>query len=387
MSDLRPLIVLDNSRHDHLHIGYGLYRYGVDLVSGLARIRPNVDFILLGSNPEPVAELRNVFCEPGSRWSYIPISRRERGRGAYFLDQVSVLKQLWNVPLSLYHSTDYFAPLLLCEPIVITIFDIMMEIIPGRKPYREPLYLTCLKRLIRHRIRRVVTISHTTAKDLHARWRVPRNKLSVTYLAARFLDDQRIEESCEGGEINNSNELVVLSRYALNPWKNLPALLEAVALLRKEFPALKLLLFGKVDVGPEHETQFNELLRKLGIQDVVERLGVVSEDELRVLYKRATVFALPSLYEGFGLPLIEAMASGTCVVAHHASAMAEVVGTGGCLADARRPEALAAAIAPLLRDESQRTQLAEAGRMRASRFTIETMAEATYNVYRSCLYR
>ena len=115
----------------------------------------------------------------------------------------------------------------------------------------------------------------------------------------------------------------------------------------------------------------------------IRSLGFVPDTDLPDLYRAATAFVYPSLYEGFGLPLLEAMASGGCVVARAASAMAEVVGDAGGLTDIATPSALAATLASVLRDPARRDALRAAARTRAAGFTIRAMAQATHDVYRS----
>lgn len=381
MRRTRPLIALDISRHDHLNVGYGLYRYGIGLVEGLATIRPHADFLLIGSAFEPIKEVRRVLEQPGSRWSYLHFPIRQRGRGAYFLDQFSILPLLAGKPIRLYHSTDFFIPLLLPVRLVITVYDLLFETFPRNKTYRMPLYLRCLRCAIRHRIDRIIAISRTTASDLIGRWRIPPGKISTVYLGTRLVT--ALASPSKTGI--QSPGPVILSRYALSPWKNLQTLIEALAIVRNEYPTIRLVLYGRAEVGEKEEALFDQLLDYHGVRDAVFRLGLISDDELHEWYQAATVFVLPSLSEGFGLPILEAMAHGACVIAHNGSAMAEIVGPAGCLVDARHPPTLAKAIASVLRDPNLRQQLGLAAQQRSAQFSLEAMAESTFNVYRRCL--
>lgn len=131
-------------------------------------------------------------------------------------------------------------------------------------------------------------------------------------------------------------------------------------------------------------------MRDLGLSERVIRCGVLRDHELAELYRRATLFVFPSLYEGFGLPLLEAMSVGVCVVARQASAMAEVVGDAGVLTETAEPEALAQAIAELLdgnEGASRRRELGRLARERAAAFTVERMADLTYQSYLTALKR
>jgi alpha-1,3-rhamnosyl/mannosyltransferase len=113
--------------------------------------------------------------------------------------------------------------------------------------------------------------------------------------------------------------------------------------------------------------------------------GYVSDDDLVRLYSGAACLVFPSLYEGFGLPPLEAMACGTPVIASDRTSLPEVVGDAGVLVDPRDEDALAAAIAALLEDESRARELGERGRERAARFTWERAADATVAAYREAL--
>ena len=372
----RRRIALDFSSFDRLSLAYGLYRYPVDLVRGLAAVRPDADFTLIGSRPEPVPELADVFAETGGRWSYHHFPRRQ-GRFAYFRDQLPMRRAVRRMGIDLVHALDFFVPFAARCPLVVTVYDLMFQLFapPGA---RGSLYIECFRRLVPWRISKVIAISETTARDLRERWRVPQDRIATVPLGTRFQTAASEVGATEGGPH-------LLARYSLTPHKNLPTLIHAVGLLRREFPDVRLTLFGRAEVGAEQEAALDGLIREHGLEGAVARPGFVSDSALAELYAGATLFVLPSLYEGFGLPLLEAMARGLCVVAHDGGAMAEVVGPAGCLVDARSPERIADGVAALLRDSSRRQALAAAGRERARSFTVERMAEETWRVYEKCL--
>jgi len=155
--------------------------------------------------------------------------------------------------------------------------------------------------------------------------------------------------------------------------------------LRERYPALKLLLFGRAAVTPEREAEFQRTVRELNLDNVIERTGFIEDANLQQVYRMGDVFVFPSFYEGFGLPVLEAMASGACVVARSASAMAEIVGEAGVLVETKNADLLAAAIASLLEDPRRRRQLGEAARQRARGFSTRRMASLTYASYRAAL--
>jgi glycosyltransferase involved in cell wall biosynthesis len=159
------------------------------------------------------------------------------------------------------------------------------------------------------------------------------------------------------------------------------ALLDAFHRLRLEFPALRLALFGKTGISEARSEWFEHAISAHGLSEAVVRLGFVNDLELADLYRSATMFVFPSLYEGFGLPLLEAMSVGACVVARNASSMAEVVGDAGVLVETAQGASLADGLRHLLSDPAERARLGAQARHRASTFTLERLARQTFEAY------
>jgi glycosyltransferase involved in cell wall biosynthesis len=157
-------------------------------------------------------------------------------------------------------------------------------------------------------------------------------------------------------------------------------LLTALALLNRQRVA-----FHFIQVGGVFTPAQRRLLESSGLEHHVRQMSRVSEEELVGLYNVADVFVLPSLYEGFGLPVLEAMACGTPVVAANAASLPEVVGDAGLLVDPRSPEAIAEAIAQVLEDPALASDLRERGFQRARAFTWEQNALRTLEVYHRVL--
>ena len=380
----RIRIALDFSQLDSVAPTSGQYRYVVDLVRGLARLQPDVDFLLLGSRSEPVLELRPVFRDHGDCWSYRQLPPREF-RGADYANHARYSLVLLRERIDLLHSLHAFVPLLATCPVVITVYDLMYDLFADYEQARRSRPYRIHKWAVKHRVRRILSISETTAADLRREWGVDAERIDVVPLGSNFGDAEFSQTSETGLPWLKSSAPVLLSPYNLEPRKNLTALLKATALLNSRHNDLKLVLFGRAAVTPERELNFKREVRELGIEENIVRTGLLTDQELAELYQHATVFVFPSLYEGFGLPLLEAMAMGACVVARNASAMAEVVGEGGVLVETRNAETLASAIARLLDDEARRSDLRRAARERARRFNLETMANLTYRSYLTAL--
>jgi glycosyltransferase involved in cell wall biosynthesis len=234
----------------------------------------------------------------------------------------------------------------------------------------------------KHVVRRVICISQTTANDIRRRWRVPHSHLDVVPLGTPFALRRGMPRPPE-----SEDALTLASPYNLEPRKNLPGLLEAIPQISARHPAVRLILFGRAAVTAQREEAFLRRVHELGISDQVVRTGFLPDEELMQLYQRSTLFVFPSLYEGFGLPVLEAMGGGACVVARRASAMAEVVGDAGALVETGDPDQLAQCLGDLLDSPQRRQALGRAARQRAAMFTLERMARLTFRSYLRALGR
>jgi len=381
-----PLIALDFSSLDHLTLLNGQYRYCVNLVRGLARLKPVANFVLLGSRREPAAELRSVIRDEKGCWSYRQLLHH-RGRGRFWRDQFLYARALRQLRPSLYHSLDGVVPLFSPCPIVTTQHDLMVELFPEYGKVRNSPAYRMNRWAVGHVAKRSICISATTASDLCRFCGVARDRIDVVMHGTEYLSvaEPGGENSLREGEVMSGSWPLVLSPYNLEPRKNLITLLHAVARLRHRYPHLLLALFGHAAVTPEREQGFGRSVTELELEGAVQRTGALDDTILRRLYQQCTLFVFPSLYEGFGLPVLEAMACGACVIARGASAMAEVVGDAGMLVETRDPDLLADAIALLLDDSCARQQLRAAASGRASSFTIERMARLTYRSYCAAL--
>jgi glycosyltransferase involved in cell wall biosynthesis len=241
-----------------------------------------------------------------------------------------------------------------------TVLDLQHEEHPeffGRAEltYRKVVYGWTIRRS-----RIVITISEHARQTLIERYGLEPDRVRAIHLA---VDPERFRVSGCQPQSPEAPYLV----YPARPWrhKNHPRLYEAFALLRRERPELRLVLTGEGDYG--------------ALPPGVEARGRVSEDELVTLYCGAAALVFPSLYEGFGMPVVEAMASGTPVAAAATTSIPEVAGDAARLFDPRDPEAIAAAVDDVLRDPEP---WVERGLERAKLFTWDACARAHDEVYR-----
>jgi glycosyltransferase involved in cell wall biosynthesis len=161
------------------------------------------------------------------------------------------------------------------------------------------------------------------------------------------------------------------------PYKNLPRLLQAFAEIADSAPDLTLVFAGRGE-GKQHLMQ---MARSLGVADRIHFAGQLSDGEIRACFQHALFFAFPSLIEGFGLPVLEAMASGCPVLTSNCSSLAEIAGEHAVLVDPQASASIAAGMQRLLTDPELRQQLADRGQHRAANFTWQASAEQTLQVY------
>jgi glycosyltransferase involved in cell wall biosynthesis len=224
----------------------------------------------------------------------------------------------------------------------------------------------------------IVTVSSNSAVDINAQMGVPLERMTVVPVG---VDPEVFRPYADTKPI--SGRIMVTSSSDV-PMKGLVPLLEAVAKLRTE-REIELVVIGR----PQPGGRVAKTLARLGLDDIVTTVSGVSDEELARLYGEAEVAVVPSLYEGFSLPAIEAMSCSVPVVATTGGALPEVVGKDGVtglLVTPDDPEALAGAIGRLLDDPELRSRLGRAGRERViSRFTWQVTARGTADCYRSIL--
>jgi len=223
----------------------------------------------------------------------------------------------------------------------------------------------------------LVAVSEQTKRDIIDLTGVADNKISVIYGAASSdfkvlaSDDEQFTHTKKK---YNLPEKFILSLGTIEPRKNLVALIKAYEILRTDHPELaehKLVIAGAK--GWKSDASYR-LAAESRYRDDIIFLGYIDREDKVALYNLASVFAFPSLYEGFGIPPLEAMASGCPVVASWGSSLAEVIGTAGILIDPYNPNDLARGIAEVLKNDEISQKLTQAGLIQAQKFTWQKSA-------------
>jgi len=265
---------------------------------------------------------------------------------------------------------------------VVTVHDLIYARFPEAHAGVRDLGMRLLVPLAVRRSHRVIVDSQSTRADLIQLLRAPSQRIDVVPLG---LGTVRRGEPAPEREVRERFELgerrVALSLSAKRPHKNLASLIDALALIPLERRPL-LVLPG---YPTAHEAQLRERATATGVAADVRFLSWLEDRDVEGLWQVADVFVYPSLYEGFGLPVLEAMARGVPVACSDASSLPEVAGDAALLFDAHDVRAIAAAIERLLDDPVEAGRLREAGLARARQFSWERTARATLDTYRRAL--
>ena len=369
MTGRRPLrVALDLTQVDGQTLGSGQFRYAVDLVSGLCAPDAGVALTVLGSKAHPVEELRPAILESQGRCRYVAF-RPYRGRGYYYRDVARLTWWLATHRVDVFHQLHTNIPAIKTCPVVVTAYHHHDDpALFATRPYRY------YRWALRHRADMVIAISDATRDDFHRHFGVPLATMRTVHLG--------LSKSFKS-LIPAATGRFLLSPYNLSGPKNLRSLLLAWPAIASRHPLMELILYGQAHVTPQAEREIERLLDGLEHAGRVRRIGHVSDESLAGLYAGCALFVFPTTVEGFGYPLLEAMAHGACCVTRNASAMKEVGGDAVVLVETLRPEEIAAAVIDLLEDPLRRATLGRRAKDRAAQFTVPAMVRNTLDCYRS----
>jgi glycosyltransferase involved in cell wall biosynthesis len=265
---------------------------------------------------------------------------------------------------------------------VVTIHDLHHRIVPEAHLGQRGLGMRILVSLAARRSHRIIVDAQSTLRDLEALMGVPAGQVDGVPLGiGQPQQTDAMPEAEVRGQLEADSRPIVLCVAAKRPHKNLMRLLGALSRLDEERRPL-LVLPG---YGTHHETELRYRAKDLAITPWVRFMGWVEPRELEGLYAAAACFVFPSLYEGFGLPVLEAMAHGVPVACSDRGSLAEVAGGAALLFDPESEPQIAAAIERLLSDRVEAERLSKAGRDRAARFSWAATAAGTLATYERVL--
>jgi glycosyltransferase involved in cell wall biosynthesis len=290
--------------------------------------------------------------------------------------------ELFRRPVDVLH-VQYTAPPFCSIPIVAMIHDLAFERMPETFTRRGSFQLKLTVRWTAKKAAKIATVSEYSRQDLLNIYNLPPEKVVVTYngVESRFTPQPSVPDEAE--EIRRRfgvSRDFLLAVGSLQPRKNLVRLIRAYARLRVEredFRPQLVIVGRKLWLANEI---FDEVKRQPWADDII-LTGYVTDEDLPALYRAARALVYPSLFEGFGLPPLEAMACGTPVVTSDVSSLPEVTGGAALLIDPNDERALAAALIEIVSDERLRAELREKGIAQAKKFTWREAAEKTLSLY------
>ncbi len=372
-------IYIDVSAAVHAKAGIG--RYAASLARALAASQPG-RFALFYN--------RGTATEPPEGLEALPARTVRAGykpwRMAVWLGHLAGLGFNRLVPgAELFHATEHLLPPLRGVPTVLTVHDMIFKLFPEHQKRLNYWYLNATMPLYCRRADAVVTVSESSKRDILTYYRLDPAKVTVIYEAASAEFVPALPACLE--EVRRRHglpEQFLIHVGTIEPRKNLTRLIEALRRLRDGGLPIPLLVVG--GRGWLYDELFRRL-EELEMGDVVRFSGYVPSADLPILYSAATAAVTPSVYEGFGLPLLEAMACGTPVVCSNASSLPELGGQAAHYFDPYDLEEMAGAIRAVWTDPELQAEMRQRGLAQAARFSWQRAAEETSAVYEQILSR
>jgi len=356
----------------------GIGHYTFELARALAVNYPSDQFELISPKP-----FHPQIVEPGSgdrlpNLQFInPESSTRRGRWW----SIDLPRYLRRAGLDLYHGTNYEIPLWRRRRTVVTVHDLSSILYP--QLHRQPLARRMRLRLplVVKMAKAIITPTEAVKCELYSRLKVRPEKITAIHEAPRgSFRPMSLDESFGTRARLGVEDDFLLFVGTLEPRKNLLTLLKAFAEVLRDIRFRSQLVVAGGEGWLMEETF--SFVSAAGIGDRVRLIGYVNDDELRALYSSCRAFIYPSLYEGFGLPPLEAMDCGAPVIASRVAALAETIGDAAMLIDPLDVQSLGAAITDVCDDEKQRKKMIGYGTAHAAKFSWKTAAQLTYEVYR-----
>lgn len=296
--------------------------------------------------------------------------------------QLILQRQIKQQRLDLCHFTNHVAPLRSPCPYVLTIHDMTLWLYPSYHPLRRLAAMRPIIPLAARRAAAVITVSASAQADIVRLLGLPEEKIIVVYEAPDPIFRQELPgvTLAKMGQKYRLPARFLLHVGTLEPRKNLVRLLEAFGALHQH----RAIPHHLVLVGNKgwHFAEIFTAVQRLGLQGVVHFLDYVPKPDLAALYRLADALVFPSLYEGFGLPVVEAMASGTPVITSNRGALLEVAGDAAVYLDPESSPNMAETICRTVNNRDCLADLRARGLAHAAQFSWEKAAEQTYQIYR-----
>jgi glycosyltransferase involved in cell wall biosynthesis len=360
---------------------FGVGTYIRNVVRTLGRLDCENRYVLIG----PPAKFEEIGVLP-SHFQFIPLLTRERSVQGYRQFRAVLSRQ----DCDLLHVPNLFSiPRALPCPYVMTVHDMLEHLSRARERsgFWRSMHFQLTRRVLRGAAR-IFAVSNFTKAEIEKLFEIPSSQIEVVYNA---IDDRFLR-----GHASAADRDLIARRYQvtypfllyagrISAHKNVVRMIEAFSALKAElekdqlFPDLKLIIIGDDLSG---NPDLRRTVVRSGVQNDVRFLGFIPIEVLRIFYDLAKIFVFPSLYEGFGLPPLEAMAHGTPVVTSNASSLPEVVGKAAVLVNPENVFEIRRALYCVLKDQNLRDRLKERGYEQAAKFSWENSVRQILDVYR-----
>ena len=348
----------------------GIGRYNYELTKRFFDLRPDIEWVLFLNEPE------------FSKFNFPKCVRKVCVNAHHYsvAEQTKFLQILNREKCDLVWFTHFNLPLGYLGRCVVTIHDTTISFFPGKKMgqwWRRLAYRLVITTAVR-RAKHIITVSKNTRDDVVKLFKVNSDKVTPVWngLSSDFSPCSIDEHKRVCGKFKLPEQFLLYTGV-WREHKNIVRMLQAFADVRKENKDVHLVITGRRD---PHYPEVLEIVKALGLEESVRFVGLVDFADLKALYSAAIMYVFPSLYEGFGLPPLEAMAADTPVVASNASAIPEVCEDGAEYFDPTDVGEMAAKISLLLSSEKRRNELVALGRERIKKFSWDDAAESTLKI-------
>jgi glycosyltransferase involved in cell wall biosynthesis len=352
----------------------GIHQYIAQLLRHLPRLNGRTEYLIYTQDNNAIPRRAGNRIIPSS----LPTEKR---LFRILWEQSAWPIQAARVGVDLLHSMAFVTPILTRIPTIVTVYDLSFVHFPEKFPTSQRLYLQTQTARSVKQAQRVITISEATRKDLYRHFNVPLEKIDVIFPGVEPHYQQLPQESLNTfRDEKNLHKPFILHVGTLQPRKNIPVLLEALAALKNQ--DIELILAG--GKGWLYDQIFSQI-KDLGLADQVRFTGYVRDEELPFWYNAAKVLVFPSVYEGFGMPIIEAMACGTPVIAAHTSSIPEAGGEAALYFEPHDVEKLTQQLAEIFENDDLLHNMRQSGFMQSRKFSWERAGSETVRIYADVL--
>ncbi len=331
------------------------------------------------------SETKGVFDRLGPALNVVECNVRARSRiKRIFYEQIILPVKVRGIKIDVLFSAGMTAPFLCPAKSVLAIYDLQHINQPRNFSWKYLPFLRGIMYLSAKSADRIVAISNAVKRDIVRHYNIPEQRVFVTHLAA---DKTVFHPRGEKEQMDARKRLDLPDRYLLYlasslPHKNYERLLSAFKEVRDSEPGIKLLLAGARDYGGG---EIKEKIQGLGLSKDVVFLGWLPFEDIPLVYSGASLFVFPSLHEGFGIPVVEAMATGTPVVCSSIEVLKEVAADAAVFVDPFSARDIARGILLVLRDRALREGIVKKGVKRAAEFSWENTAKDTLKAIESSI--